>query len=1047
MNVAGMYSSNKITLVKDVAGIWTLSHEFYHFLEDIGAISNADKDVLNRKIASLIKSKPNTFGYLHGRSLPEQRADYVGRTLVGMYDANTTTGKILSRIHEIIDRIVNAIGVRTARGVMRDIETGKVYDNQGSGFKVQGSQENVQKTNPSPSPFNKGEGTEEEPHLSLAEDINEKMMNAAGEKVSRAVDLVFGQMSPKKRATFSTLRKNWNEFWKPFSTVKNGDQVLARRYESMGNVAKAARFIDAMKTELDKFPDETKKDIFLFLNGDIPIEALPDDAQEMAKNIQRRTEIIGEMLVDRGLISQETFNKHRGQYVHYLYAKRIVGEDAPVGISSNGKLDLSYTLARNPNLTMQQRKELGLIDDASVAVPVGMGKALTDIAKYDYLETIADNPDWVWTPSVVNVAVGKKLATPINGRTRRFIRMGVGKLQEELRTYDEMMRVRPTPEVAEMHKILSDAWNKAQRQTQNTPADFVQLPNTRGYGPLAGAFVRKPIADDLRPVMDVSTDRGKLLNTILEIERQGMATFKMGKVALNLPTACRNIISNIIQMNMRGRALAKIPGDIINACESMKAKDKYYEEAFSMGLFNTNWFVTEINDVLQEFRKAESGRIDQVLHAVKNIAKYYGKIDDISKFAIFLQMRKAGASMDKATLEAMKWGMDYSLSSRSIKGLRQTIVPFITYQYKIAPLLAESLTKRPWVLAKYAAIYPLAKMLAMSLHDLDDDDWDDLEKQLPAYIKKSASMMILPWKTDKGQWQWVNTEYFFPFGNMLALFRDARDVNSGELLRDLGISNPFLSMFFTGMSARNDSPPLNSYSGFPVYNELDPGWMKAAKYLEYMANTWMPGMLTRQGAAGYTGRWMMGGEDRWGREVTMTQALGRWFGLNIVSVSPEQSRAQTSVKIQDLHKEMARINADTSRSDEEEFAYQQQMNAEISYLAEQAPAAILPILKAKGHDVVYDALKEMAAKDILKTGPPSQTMEINGVPLKMSMEQYRDYLDRASVIARRKLEPMVTSPAWETMPEKRKTDAVSGIVSNARKLARQKIKAEMMRTS
>jgi hypothetical protein len=52
-------------------------------------------------------------------------------------------------------------------------------------------------------------------------------------------------------------------------------------------------------------------------------------------------------------------------------------------------------------------------------------------------------------------------------------------------------------------------------------------------------------------------------------------------------------------------------------------------------------------------------------------------------------------------------------------------------------------------------------------------------------------MMILPWKTDKDQWQWVNLEYYFPFGNMLAIFRDAKALDSGEALRDLGISNPF----------------------------------------------------------------------------------------------------------------------------------------------------------------------------------------------------------------------------------------------------------------
>jgi hypothetical protein len=68
-------------------------------------------------------------------------------------------------------------------------------------------------------------------------------------------------------------------------------------------------------------------------------------------------------------------------------------------------------------------------------------------------------------------------------------------------------------------------------------------------------------------------------------------------------------------------------------------------------------------------------------------------------------------------------------------------------------------------------------------------------------------MMILPWKTDKGQWQWLNLEYFFPWGNYLAMFRDLKSADSGEFLRDLGIGNPFLSMFFTGISAREDQHP------------------------------------------------------------------------------------------------------------------------------------------------------------------------------------------------------------------------------------------------
>ncbi len=874
--------------------------------------------------------------------------------------------------------------------------------------------------------------------------MEETIVKPATKAAKRGLELM-GARSPATGGAIKAFAKHWKEFWQPFSTVSDGDKILAKRYGAMGNVARATRFIEELHKKVDAYPDQVKKDMFWYLNGDIPIETLPEEVRETAAMIRRRTEVIGEMLVDREIIAEGQFEKYRGKYIHYMYAKHVMGEDAPIFLTSTGKLNLSYTKSRNTKLTMQQKKELGLIEDASVAVPVGMGKALTDIAKYDYLQSIAENADWVWQPSLITVPVGKPLKAPIRGRTRRNVTMGIGKLVEEAKTYDAMLAKHQTPEVAEIHRILHEALDKAEAESENMPGDFVQLPNSKGYGPLAGAFVQAAIADDLMPVLDMATNRGRLMDTILEIERQGMAIFKMGKVALNIPTAVRNIVSNIIQNNMRGRPLAKIPGDIIRACESMKAKDEHYEEAFGMGLFHTNWFVSEINNVLDEFRKVKGGRIDQILIAVKNVAKYYGKIDDINKLAIFIERREAGTSIDEATLEAMKWGMDYSLTSRSIKGLRQTIMPFATYQYKIAPLIFESLKKRPWVLAKFALIYPATKALAMGFNDLDDDDWEDLEKQLPAYIKKSGSMMILPWKSDNGKWQWVNLEYFFPWGNYLAIARDMRAADLGEGIRDMGISNPFLSMLYTGLSAREDQPPLHSYFGTPIYNQLDPAWMKAAKLLEYMGNIWIPSMATRQGAIGYAGRAIAGGEDRWGREVSAGQALGRWFGINIVSVSPEQTRAQASVRIQDLRKEQSRIEANPSYDEEEKQAYAKRLNEKLAVIAREAPAAVLPITKAKGKDRVYEAMQEMAAQGILRTAPPSRSVEIAGTPFKMTMEQYGRYLEKTSEIARKRLLPLVDSAQWETMSDKRKSDAVSRIVASARKGIRQRIKIEIVR--
>jgi len=883
---------------------------------------------------------------------------------------------------------------------------------------------------------------------SQAEELWQAAIGPATSAVNRGVaSLGARRVSPESQKGLTRLKQHWKEFWAPFSTVPQGKRALAARYKAMGDIAQAVRFLEGLHEQLDAYPPEIKKEMFQYLDGQVPLETLPEDARPMAESIRQRTRQIGLALVERGILAEGQFNKYEGRYIHYLYARHILGDDAEIGLTGTGKLDLSYTLRRNPKLTMEQRRELGLIEDASIAVPIGMGKALTDIAKWDYLAAIAENPDWVWQPSVVKVPVGKPLAHPVNGRTRRYVTMGIGKLAKETEIYAEMAAKHPSAEVEEHYRILRAALERAEAATENMPPDFKQLPNDKHYGKLAGAFVRTPIADDLMPILSLSSDKGKLFNAMIEIHGQGMAIFKIGKVAINFPTAFRNIISNIIQNNMRGRPLPKIVGDIVSALESMKAGDAYYEEAFKSGMFKTNWFAAEINDVLEQFRKV--GTKDAIwtraLLAIKNVAKYYGKIDDVSKFAIYKQMRKDGADHAEALLEAMKWGMDYSLASRSIKGARQTVLPFATYQYKIAPLIAESLAKRPWVIGKYLAVWPLMKALAQGMNDLDDDDWDDLMKQLPSYVKQTGSVMILPWKSGKGQWQWINLEYFFPWGNYLGMFRDLRDTDIGEFTRDAGISNPFIDVLRIAQSARGEDPPEHPYTGQPIWNRLDSAPVKAGKFVEALANVWTPAMLTRQGAIGHTGKALIGGEDRWGREVTAGQALGRWFGLNITAVSPEQTAAQASVKIQDLKKELSRVKADQRYDDEEKAEREERMREKIAEIGREAPVSVLPILKDKGKDPVHDALLAMVEEGSLRSGPPSRTVEIGGTPYRMTLPQYQAYLEQSSRTARPRLQKLFESAGWQAMSAERKGQVVASIITNARKAARQKIKAEIAR--
>ena len=699
--------------------------------------------------------------------------------------------------------------------------------------------------------------------------------------------------------------KHFKEFWMPWSTVPEGKAALFQRYKAMGKVGQATKIAKNMFTRLDKFPLNDRQDVFRFLDGQMPLRSLSPDVRKTAKDIQEVTKTVGKMLVKRGIINQKTFDSLKGKYVHYMYAKYALGDDAMIKIGPTGKLDLSYAKARK-NLSPDEQAALGLIEDAQIAVPTGMGKALTDIAKFDYLDTISRNPDWAWQPSFVDV--------PLRAG-QKPTRMSIGKLSDELKIYEKMVEETPNAEIIQRRDILRSSLNQAMEQTGNVPKDFVQLPTTKTYGPLAGAFVRKPIADDLKPIMSWSDDLPKMYRTLVEIEQKGMALFKVGKVAVNLPTATRNVVSNIIQNNMRGRNLpAIVTKDIPNALKSMLNKDQWHHEFEKLGGFKTNWSVTEINEILDEFAKAKTGTIGEVIDIAKRVAKYYGRIDDISKLSIYRQLRTSGAPKDKAILEAMKWGMDYSLASRSVKHLRRHIMPFLSYAYKVSPLIAESLAKRPWVIAKYAMIPTMSAGIVKEMHDMSEGDWGKLLKQLPLYIKKSGSYMIMPMKSEKGNWRWVNTEYFFPWGNHLAVFKDMAEGEIGEIVRDMGIGNPALDIYRMVASARQGNPPEHPYTGRPIWNLTDAPSMKAAKLIEAIGNEFMPSMLTRYGAAGTTVKAIKGEKDVWGREVTPAQAALKWFGVNILEPTRKQTTIQIRKRVNDIKKEMFRIRKDPTMS-------------------------------------------------------------------------------------------------------------------------------------
>ncbi|MEW5736362.1 MAG: hypothetical protein AB1921_16065, partial [Thermodesulfobacteriota bacterium] len=89
---------------------------------------------------------------------------------------------------------------------------------------------------------------------------------------------------------------------------------------------------------------------------------------------------------------------------------------------------------------------------------------------------------------------------------------------------------------------------------------------------------------------------------------------------------------------------------------------------------------------------------------------------------------------------------------------------------------------------------------------------------------------------------------------------------------------------------------------------------------------------------------------------------------------------------------------------------------------------------------VSSALSDLADKGLFTMGPPSGTVTVHGIPMKMTRAQYEAYAAEAGRIAEQKIARLIGTARWRAMDDGEKAEALEKIVKSARRKARQKAK-------
>ena len=509
--------------------------------------------------------------------------------------------------------------------------------------------------------------------------------------------------------------------------------------ELRAQVDNARRKAGKVAQEMAKWSDNDRR-----LISDVIEKALDADAhppEHVLKMASMMSDLMtkqGEDLVALGMLSEESFNRWRGQYLPRFYNRRkeLEGEGwfknfmkrgAPLRGVGGGSLKGrgKYELIEVKDLDKYIRDGWEVRDErytfnkeAKESQPELTFKDMPEV-EVDEHQTVNVWRDW--TPKE------RQEMGEIRDAGYRFV-MGYMQMQEDLALGRLFKQIAENP-----------AW------TRNTPSEGYSavpdtvIPETGGvkrYGSLAGKYVKNEVLAQVMPHAEVPSAFARAYRNLL-------AYWKEGKTALNPVSHMNNTAGNIIMAHLAGVDMwnAKAYWDIAQA---FRHNAGWLKEAEENGLFSGSFSKEEIAKLLpEEFTRLEEQQESMGKRGFEFVFNYllnyglrqkmrnlYEAEDSFFKALIYKYAKDHGMSTKDAIDYALGFIPTYDDLPGGARFIRDTAVPFFAWTYKIVPRLVTSAAAYPHRFLAPAALMWTANMLtyAIAAGDDDDDWWTRFEK-------------------------------------------------------------------------------------------------------------------------------------------------------------------------------------------------------------------------------------------------------------------------------------------------------------------------------
>ena len=518
------------------------------------------------------------------------------------------------------------------------------------------------------------------------------------------------------------------------------------------------------------------------------LEALGQEGRTVVNNL-------GKQLVKLGLLEPEVFKANKNSYLYRSYEKtqgprkRIIRDENNVGVIASEFVRRGRTSTFTP-IKGQTKAELRALKETEGFKFIKNTRSGVTMNK-DFTPEQRKNMGEIISSTFALAKTGKLMSNDV----------AAFKFYDDITKMgnDVVLPKSITPDQ------IPDGWKPI-------PLDFVGVggkkTRIRRFGNLAGRYVSPEVYRDL-----VWADRmkryrqgGDNINPFAKLHHKMLQYWKRTKTSLNPVVHMNNVMSNVVLYDLvdgNYKHLGSAGKDFYQAFKpnalGKKVKSEEFRMAEKLGVFDADMMKRELTnfemDTYAKYMKIGKQSDDKLLEnmwdGTKKFAgktpmdKLYSAEDGVFRLALFKDhlAKNVGKGMTPtddqyaaAGKHARKYMLDYEIDAPAVELMRESFMPFISYTYRAAPIIAETILKRPWKIAKWGLILNVA-------NDLTSDDAEyRTERKRQKELEQSFDVLNIPG---------ANTLVKLPNEKYLDV---SRWIPAGDVLqvKDQGFNLPFV---------------------------------------------------------------------------------------------------------------------------------------------------------------------------------------------------------------------------------------------------------------